>query len=219
MNNKNLLILGASGKIGKWAVQLAQERGYNITVVVRSKSKMANISGIKIVEGSVLKTEILEQAIEGQDMVLSCLGIQRKSAENPWSGLASPPDFTASVMKAGIPIMEKNGVNRIVVVSAAGVGDSWTTVHPVLKGIIKTSSIKKTFKDFENTEKLLKQSAIESLSVRPVSLVDETGSQEAKIVEQFLMSSKVSRKDVAKWMMDALERKEQFHASEEMIGW
>ncbi|MCG8326153.1 MAG: NAD(P)H-binding protein [Chitinophagales bacterium] len=218
MRNKNLLILGASGKIGKWVVQLTKERGYNITAVVRSKSSMDGIDGIKVIQGSVLDKEILEEAIEGQNYVLSCLGIQRKSP-NPWSGLSSPPNLTESVIKNGLPMMEKNGVERIVVVSAAGVGDSWNRVNTLLKGIIKTSSIAKTYKDFENSEKLLEQSRIESLAVRPVGLVDEESTNQAKIVEHFSMSSKISRKDVAKWMVDALERKEKFDKPSEMIGW
>ena len=48
MKYKNLLILGASGGIGQWAVKIAKERGYNITVVVRSKASIEKIEGLNV---------------------------------------------------------------------------------------------------------------------------------------------------------------------------
>ena len=115
--------------------------------------------------------------------------------------------------------MKKQGIQRIVAVSAAGVGDSWTAVTPFMKFLVRKSNVKYAFDDFDNMEKLLLNSGIDSLTVRPVGLVDKEPSSPAKIVDRFKMSSQISRIDVATWMMDALERKERFNQSSEMIGW
>ena len=219
MEYKKLLILGASGKIGQSVVKIATELGYDVSVVVRSKTSVENIKNITIIEGSVLDTDILEKAIQGQDAVLSCLGIKRTSQSNPWSPLASPSNFTESVIKNALPIMTKHGIKRFVGISAAGVGDSWDTVSPLMKFIIRSSNIKLAFADFDKMEKALLTSNIDSLTVRPVGLVDGNKNTDAKIVSNFKMSSQISRKDVAEWMMDALERKGTFNKSSEMIGW
>jgi len=218
MKYKKLLILGASGKVGQWAVKMAKERGYNITVVVRSKASMEKLKDVNVIQGSVLDDGILEKAMQGQDAVLSCLGIKRKS-QNPWSALASPADFMETVVKKAVPIMKKQGIQRVIVVSAAGVGDSWSAVSSFMKFLVRSSNVKYAFDDFDNMEKLLLNSDIDSLSVRPVGLVNDESNNRAKIVDHFKMSSKISRSDVAKWMVDALEREEHFKNPSEMIGW
>lgn len=219
MKNKKILILGATGGIGQWAVKIAKERGYEITVVVRSKAKFKNAEGIKVIQGNVLDSEVLENAMKGQDAVVSCLGIMRKNGKNPWSALASPTDFTESVAMKTVAIMEKQGIQRLVTVSAAGVGDSWNKLSWFMKFMIGSSNVKLTFADFDNMEKILHSSNIDSLSVRPVGLVDEQPTDKAKIVDRFITSSKISKSDVAKWMIDALEREERFKNPTEMIGW
>lgn len=219
MENKNLLILGGSGKVGQWVVKIAKKRGYNITVVVRSKTSIAHIKGIHIIEGSVLDEKILERAILEQDMVVSCLGIKRESQSNPWSKIASPEDFTGFIAEKMIPILKKHGIKRVVLMSAAGVGDSWQTLSGLMKLLVKSSNIKLTFNDFNNMEKAFVKSRIDCLSVRPVGLVDTETDNQPRLVNHFKMSSQISRKDVAQWMMEALERKGAFKQPNEMIGW
>lgn len=219
MKCKNLLILGASGGIGRWAVKIARERGYNITAVVRSKASIDKIDGINVLEGSVLDSDVIESAMHGQDAVLSCLGIKRKNQENPWSALASPTDFSEMVTKKTAAAMKKQGIQRLIVVSAAGVGDSWGSVSAFMKFMIRASNVKLSLNDFKNMENVLLTSDIDSLAVRPVGLVEAQPSDRATIVDHFNMSSKISKGDVAKWMLDALEREKRFNAPSEMIGW
>jgi len=219
MKHRNLLILGASGGVGKWAVKIAKERGYKITVIVRSKASFENSEGIHVIEGNVLDNDVLEKAVQGQDAVLSCLGIKRKNQANPWSVIVSPTDFTEMVMKNTITIMENKGIHRLVTVSAAGVGDSWSSVSSFMKFMIASSNIKHAYKDFDNMEKRLKNSKIDSLSVRPVGFIDAEPTNKTQLVNQFNISTRISKSDVAKWMVNALEREERFEKPTEMIGW
>lgn len=219
MINKNILILGASGKVGQGVVKLAKEKGYTITVVVRSEVSMSNFTDINCIVGNVLDQSILENAIEGQDVVVSCLGIKRKSQSNPWSPLASPENFTEMVAEKAIPILKKHGVKRMVMISSAGVGDSWSQVSGAMRFLLSRSNVKYALNDFYKTEQVFIKSGIDYLSVRPVGLVDEEKDQQPKIVDHFKMSSKISRQQVAEWMMDAVERKGEFKNPTEMIGW
>lgn len=219
MKYKKLLVLGASGGIGKWVVEMGQERGYEITVVVRKKASMDKFQNINIIQGNVLDSDVLKQAVEGQDFIISCLGIKRESQSNPWSTIASPSDFTEMMTRKALPFIKEQKIKRFIAVSAAGVGDSWGSVSWPMKFLIKKSNVKIAFSDFDKMENILHESDIESLSVRPVGLIDKTPSNKAKIVNEFSMSSRISKSDVAIWMLDALERKDSFSTPTEMIGW
>jgi len=219
MNYKNLLLLGATGGIGKWVLKMAREKGYDITVVVRSANKLEITEGIKIIEGDVHDPETIKKAMEGRDAVISCLGIKRKTQNNPWSPLASPTNLAELAIQNVISIMKEQEVNRLITISAAGVGDSISTLSPLMKFMVKRSNIKYTFQDFDRVEKLMKNSGLDSLAIRPVALVDSEWSNKAKIVDKFKMSSKISRAEVAQWMMNSLERPGTYKTSTEMIGW
>ncbi|NRB43093.1 MAG: NAD(P)H-binding protein, partial [Pseudomonadales bacterium] len=114
MSYKNLLILGATGNIGRLVLNDALERGYKVTVVVRAKEKVQPHAQLTIIEGSVLDASVLTHAMKGQDAVISCLGILRKNQQNPWSTVISPQDFTASVIKNTLSIMHEHGVKRLI---------------------------------------------------------------------------------------------------------
>ncbi|AQS39645.1 putative NADH-flavin reductase [Shewanella psychrophila] len=231
MKYKNLLILGASGAIGLWLVKMALTRGYTLTVVVRSKVRFIQslhdfialkseaVAAINIIEGDVMNAQVIAQAVEGQDAVLSSLGLRRKNQANPWSAVVSPKDLTERVAKLLVPTMEQAKVTRLIVVSSAGVGDSWKDISGFMKFMVGSSKIKVTYDDLDKMESLLARSDIDSLSLRPVGLVEAEPSQDAQIVERFTASSQISKSDVAQWMLDALKREERFTSPTEMIGW
>jgi NAD(P)-dependent dehydrogenase (short-subunit alcohol dehydrogenase family) len=69
-------IVGASGKLGKYMVEHALERGYNVVAVCRDQSvgKLAEFEGrISIVPGATDDREVIEQALAGCDGVLVVL--------------------------------------------------------------------------------------------------------------------------------------------------
>jgi NAD(P)-dependent dehydrogenase (short-subunit alcohol dehydrogenase family) len=71
-----LCLVGASGKLGKYMVQHALDRGYEVVTVCREKSigKLAEFkSRIKIVPGATDDREVIERAVAGCDGVLVVL--------------------------------------------------------------------------------------------------------------------------------------------------
>jgi len=219
MKYKNILILGATGATGRWLVQMATERGHQVTALVRSKENIEERDGLEIVQGDVLDAATLEHVMEGKDAVLSCLGISRKSASNPWSPLLSSSDFSATSAQSIVVAMKKHGVERLIAISAAGVGDSKANVDPITRLLFRKSNLSITLQDSENMEEVYTDSGLDSLAVRPVRLVDGAPANRARIVERCGISSKISRSDVAGWMLDALERPEPFTSRSEMIAW
>ncbi|NNE99564.1 MAG: NAD(P)H-binding protein [Pyrinomonadaceae bacterium] len=218
MKHKRLLVLGASGGCGQWVVRIAVQRGYQVTALVRPETNYEAPDGVEVVRGSVLETEVLEQAMKGQDAVISCLGIKRKSSINPWSGLASPPDFAEKSAQIIAEAMDKHDVQRLVAVSAAGVGDSRNALTRIISLMIQKTNISLSYRDLENMEEVYKKSDIDSLAVRPVTLVNGRTTDRARLVDHYGLFSRIARSDVAGWMLDALERPGPFKKASEMIG-
>ena len=214
----NILVLGATGNTGQQFVNMALERGHRITAIVRSIAGVDERSGLKIIQGDVLNPAVLRHACSGMDAVVSCLGIRKKNPADPWSPLLSPEDFTTRCAVAIVDAMKINGIERLIVISSAGVGDSWETVDSELRKVIQSSSVGKIFLDLKNMEEVLESSKLDTLAVRPVALVNGDASGGPRIVDRFEKTSKILTGDVALWMLDAVERPAPFDQRAEMIG-
>lgn len=72
---RNVLILGATGKIGHWVAKLLKSAEVSQTLYVRTPDKLDSMftDGAKVLQGDVLDTETLSQVMEGQDIVVAAL--------------------------------------------------------------------------------------------------------------------------------------------------
>jgi putative NADH-flavin reductase len=70
-----LLILGATGGIGRYLVCLALERGHFVTAFVRSPKKIGEVhERLKVMQGDVFNAREMAGSMEGHDAVLSSFG-------------------------------------------------------------------------------------------------------------------------------------------------
>ncbi len=218
MKYRKLLVLGGTGNTGRWFVELATKRGHRVTAVARSKSGLEDRDGLEIVQGDVLDPAALQGVMHGHDAVVSCLGIRKKSPSDPRSALLSPEDFTTRSTRYIVDAMKTHGVERLVAISSAGVGDSWSTVDPALRAVIQSTNVAIIFRDLDNMEDVLRSCGLDTLAVRPVALVGGAPTGLARIVDKFGTSSRISTGDVAQWMLDAVVRPAPFQRPTEMIG-
>jgi uncharacterized protein YbjT (DUF2867 family) len=214
----NLLVLGATGNTGRQFVDMALARGHRIRAIVRSAAGVVERDGLEVIHVDVLNPSELHLAFNNMDAVVSCLGIRKENPSDPWSPLLSPEDFMARSAVCIVDAMKANGIERLVVISSAGVGDSWETVDAELRTVIQGSNVGKIFLDLNNMEEVLANSGLDTLAVRPVALVNGDASGAAQIVDRFEKTSKIFTGDVARWMLDAVERSAPFDQRTEMIG-
>lgn len=66
-----ITVLGGTGYAGAAVVAEARKRGHEVTSV--SRSAAAPVDGVDHVEGSVLDAQVLDQVLEGRDVVVSAL--------------------------------------------------------------------------------------------------------------------------------------------------
>lgn len=75
---KRICIVGASGKLGRYMVQHALDRGYEVVGVCRERSvgKLGEFKGrITVVPGATNDRAIIRKAVEGCDGVLTVLAL------------------------------------------------------------------------------------------------------------------------------------------------
>lgn len=200
-----LLVLGASGGVGRWLVRLAAERGHAVTALVRDAAVLAAPDGVRVRRGDVTDPAVLDDVLPGQDAVLSALGL-RRAGRSPWAPLRSPPDLVAHATRRLVDAMARHDVRRVVVVSAAGVGDSLARCSFAVRRLVAAGNVGVAYRDLAAAEAALAASDRDWLAVRPVTLLHGPPARAARPIARYGLASAVRRSEVAAWMLDAAAR-------------
>jgi purine nucleoside phosphorylase len=118
-----------------------------------------------------------------------------------------------------VSAMRAAGVRRVIAISAAGVGDSAHLLPGLMQFLLRTSTVGTMYADLERMEGVYRDSGLDWLAVRPVTLVDAAPGRRAKVVPRFRMVSTVGRAAVAEWLVDAAEAQTLGHDRTPLIGW
>jgi putative NADH-flavin reductase len=213
-----IVIIAATGGIGRQLLQQALDAGHDVTAVVRSPQKLAGIP-VRTVAADLAHPDpaTLASAIAGADAVLSGLGA-RTSAE---AGVARRG--TQAVVDA----MRATGVRRLVVVSAAPIGavPSPDRPHPprhdpgdgffmrhVLSHVANVR-LGKVFADLAEMEDILRESGLDWTVVRPPQLTGKpfTGIYRTAYGQNLRGGLSVPRADVAHFMLHILGQPDTIH--------
>jgi uncharacterized protein YbjT (DUF2867 family) len=186
----NLVVLGATGRTGHLVVEQALAAGHTVTALVRSPEKLAAAnSNLRVVTGEATDTSAVARAMEGADAVISTLG-------GSGSVIA---DSTPAIVAAA----RQTGVSRVVVLSSFAVErDRLNAVSRLLSGIV----IGPVIKDHSAGEIVLRQSGLDWTIVYASLLTDGPASGSVDVLPESAkrrMSEKISRADVAAWMVQA----------------
>jgi uncharacterized protein YbjT (DUF2867 family) len=186
----NLVVLGASGRTGRLVVEQALGAGHTVTALVRSPEKLAmRSSNFRLVTGEATDPSAVARALEDADAVISTLG---------GSGSVIADSTSAIVAAAG-----QTGVSRVVVLSSWLVErDRMGAVTRLLTGLAMSSMIK----DKSAGEQVLRKSELDWTIAYASPLSDAPAS--GSVVElaedaKRTMSQKISRADVAMWLVQA----------------
>jgi putative NADH-flavin reductase len=195
-----VLVLGASGGVGKHLVRLACDQGHFVTALVRRVDGID--SRARILTDDVLRPGCLDEHVRGHEVVLSALGIKRTNPANPWSALASPPDFSTRTAAMLVNAMRQHGLARVIAVSAAGVADSVARMNLLMKFFVAKSNVGIGYRDLAAMERVFGDSGLDWCCPRPTRLTNGPLTRRVKIVESFPMTAGISRADVAWWMLE-----------------
>ena len=195
-----LLVLGASGGVGKHLMRLACDQGHLVTALVRRPDGID--SRARILIDDVLRPACFDDQVSGHEVVLSALGIKRTNPANPWSALASPPDFSSRTAAMLVNAMRQHGLARVIAVSAAGVADSAARMNLLMKFFVAKSNVGIGYRDLGAMERVFGNSGLDWCCPRPTRLTSGPLTRRVKIAESFPMTAGISRADVAWWMLE-----------------
>jgi uncharacterized protein YbjT (DUF2867 family) len=177
---KNILVLGARGKIARHAIELLlKKKDYYLTLYLRKAKRLGKINGdrVRVIEGDVLDFKTLKEAMEGQEVVYANLdGELEKQTKN--------------IVKA----MSEWGIKRLIFIDSLGIYDE----VPGKFGEWNRKMIGKYLGPYRKAAEIIEASDTDYTILRPAWLTDEDEvDYETTQKKEPFKGTEVSRKSVA----------------------
>lgn len=202
-----VIVFGATGTIGKLAVQQMLEDGHEVTAFARSPQKLEiTAPNLRLIAGDALSQEAVSQAIKGHEAVVITLG----------SGMSRKSQIRSQGTMNIIQSMHEQKVDRLICQSTLGAHESWTNLNFFWKRIMFGLLLRPIFLDHELQENLVRASGLNWTIVRPGAFSDGPATGEYK--ENFKpgfrnLTLKIARADVAKFLSKQLTDFRYLHAA------
>ncbi|MGH9680707.1 MAG: NAD(P)-dependent oxidoreductase [Candidatus Acidiferrales bacterium] len=193
-----LLLLGATGSLGRHLAAQALSRGYEVTALVRNPLKLpVSDPHPRLIVGDALNPATLNEAVQGQDAVIFSLG--RPDHRKPTTLFS---DATRILIRA----METHGVRRLVCVTGIGAGDSKGHGGFLYDRIVLPLITRETYIDKDLQEELIRASSLDWVIVRPESFTNGPlhGNLRAVTDLRGVTIRSISRADAAAFVLDQL---------------
>lgn len=192
-----IVVLGASGKVGREVVKLQLAEGQEVIAFVHSRSPFEEHENLKIIKGDVHNPDDLDKALKNADSVICALG--------SWG--TKQKDILSSATENILPIMKKYKISRFISVSGSDAeanGDKNSLIHKASR-LGFNAFFGKILIDAEKHIKLLENSDLNWTVVRSPAM-----NNLGKINNYSLAESRplpwqtVNRQSVAKALIDQL---------------
>ena len=195
----NLLIIGATRGIGRQLLEQALGAGHTVTALVRHPQSLTKHHELlTVIEGDILDPQAVFQAVAGQEAVCLTIGI----------GITFKPvtvfsQGTRNVLAA----MGQHGVRRLICITGIGAGDSRGHGGFLYDRLFHPLLLKTIYEDKDRQEALIRESDSDWTIVRPGFLTNGplTGKYRALIDLSGITAGKISRADVAHFMLEELK--------------
>lgn len=204
-----LAIFGATGGTGAQLMQQALAAGHDVTAVARDPARLhVHHDHLSILRGDVLDPDAVEEAVRGQDAVVSCIG--GTTGDKPVSLYSAG---TGNILRA----MRANGVRRLICISAnplvVGNGDALLdrlALKPIVRAIFKES-----YADLARMEAAVRCSDLNWTIMRPPRLTDRppTGRYRIAYDRNLPRGRFIARADLAGAMLRLLDEPKSVHAA------
>jgi putative NADH-flavin reductase len=195
---RRLLVLGATGLTGGHLLEQGLGQGHDVTALVRDPAKLTvQHADLRTITGSATDAAVVDRALEGRDAVLCALGTR-----SPKSLLSC--DLMRASMGALVPSMERRGVDRLILLSALGVGGS-AHQAPVAIRLAFRTLLRRVGTDKAEAEDRVRASDLDWTIVHPPSLTDGPRSEyHSGEMLDLRGVPKISRADLAHFMLSQL---------------
>ena len=207
-----ILVVGASRGTGKFTVAEALARGHSVTALARSPAAIGiEHENLRTHSGNALDPKTMDQVVRGHDAVIIALGASPAAMRKPLT-------LYSESTRLCIDAMKLHHVERLVVLSARGAGDSASLMNPFVRWIARSVILRHNYDDHDRQEKLAMESGLQWVIARPSGLTNGKAKRKFKAESELRdVPGFVSRADVAVFLVDAVESDKWVHKAV-MIG-
>lgn len=160
-----VIVFGATGKTGQLVLRSAIAAGHQVTAFGRSVDRLdIDDPALTVFKGDALDDDAVASSVAGHDAAIVCLGS---------TGLRDKTTLSAGTQTV-VDSLVMHGIDRLVVMSAAGVGDSWKQI-PWSSRLLFRSLLRNLFADHHAQEAIVERSPLNWTVIRPGVLKDNPG--------------------------------------------
>lgn len=208
-----VLIIGASKGIGLESTRQAIEAGHRVRAIARSAGGMPlSDPNLEKVRGDALKTEDVEAALIGMDVVIQTLGVGL-------GDLFRPIHLFSDATRVLIAAMSDKGVKRLICVTGFGAGDSRANIS-CLQRLPFQIVFGRAYDDKSLQERLIKESSLDWTIARPGVLTGGPRTGRYKIFSEPSQwrNGVISRSDVAEFLVRQIEDQTYFRQAPVLVN-
>jgi uncharacterized protein YbjT (DUF2867 family) len=161
--NMKVIVIGATGSIGRPAVKRLLEEGHQVTAFARRPERLGfDHPALSTRAGDALHPDEVREAVRGQDAVVVTIG----------SGTARKSSVRSQGTLNVIRGMQETGVRRLICQSTLGAHESWGNLNFFWKRVMFGALLRPVFRDHEVQESLVRASGLDWTIVRPSAFAD-----------------------------------------------
>jgi len=189
-----VILFGATGTIGKLAVQQMLNDGHEVTAFARNPEILGTAHpNLTLYAGDATKAAVVTDAVRGHDAVVVTLG----------SGMSRKNTIRSEGTLNVILGMQAQGIQRLICQSTLGAHESRGNLNFFWKHIMFGMLIRPVFLDHELQENLVRASGLDWTIVRPGSFADGPATglfKEDLAPTERRLTLKITRADIANFL-------------------
>lgn len=196
----HVLVIGASGGIGRETLSAALDAGHRVRAFSRSANEIdLENSYLKKHSGDAMNEAGIDAALDGIDVVVQTLGIGADE-------LFKSVNLFSKSTRILIAAMQRRNVRRLIVVTGFGAGDSREAIG-CLQRIPFRLFLGRAYNDKDVQERLIKESGLDWTIVRPGILTKgaRTGRYRVLVEPSQWRNGVISRADVADFIVRSID--------------
>ena len=202
-----VLVAGAHGKTARRLVRMLVDDGHEVRGLVRKEEQMPDVEADG---GEPVLVDLENEEVEGSvgEAVEGCDAIVFAAGAGPGSGAARKETMDYGGAVKLIEAAEKHGVGRYLMLSSMGAGNpegGSEAMQPYLFAKARA-------------DERLQESAIDYTIIRPGGLTNEEGTGRIEAAESLGRRGQISRDDVARTFADALEMRNTYGKTFEVLA-
>jgi putative NADH-flavin reductase len=195
-----VLVIGASGPLGRAITNTVLARGHKVTTFVRNPAAFdIQHANLTVAKGDALDSDTLDPAMAGKEAVICSLGVKPT-----WKPVTLFSEATSNILRC----MQRHNARRFICITGIGAGESKGHGGWLYNRIIQPLLLKTIYEDKTRQEELIRYCDRDWCVVRPARLTSSAAKGQYAMLKEIrgVQTSTISRADVAEFCADQLAK-------------